>query len=242
MEEKLLMANVKSLENLKKEKNIVDIVSFDHNFKYIYTYDAVSLEGRNKMTFEKVKRLLEIEDGTGYSEWEIKEVLNHNNAFKKIIETSKLKKNLTEEDIKDLHAILEDNISVGGVYRNVNIQIPGAAHQPPDNIKVYHRMKRLFNDLEDYKLDLFDEGLLMHANIAKIHPFLDANGRLSRLVLNFYLIKAGYLPISISVDKRVDYFKALEEFKVNKDIEPLKLFVVKEMNLRYKDLIDKLDI
>lgn len=238
MDNKLLDANVRALNSLKRDHNIE---VYEKEFLTVYTYDAVSLEGKNKMTYEKVKRLIELGDKSDYSEREVKEILNHVKAYNYIIELSNKKNHLTEEDIKDIHDILEEEISIGGVYRNVNIQIPGATHQPPDNIKVYDRMKRLFRIIEEEKLTPFDEGVLIHANLAKIHPFLDANGRLGRLVLNFYLIKSNYLPITISLNKRNEYFKSIDTFKVEKDINPLKEFIITELNERYNNLIEKIE-
>lgn len=239
MEEKLLKANKESYKNLTdKQDELVN--ELEKDFLNRYTYDAVSLEGRNKVTYEKVTRIIGLKDKTGYSEREIKEVLNHAEAYRYVLKLTKKQNRLTEEDIKDIHQMLEEGIVLGGVYRNVNIQIPGAIHQPPNNVKVYDRMKRLFDDIKEKEYDYLDEGLLIHATLAKIHPFLDANGRLSRLVLNFYLIKAGYLPISIKLDKREEYFKTLEEFKVNKDINPLKTFILNLLNERYDEEILKL--
>lgn len=239
MEEKLLKANKESYKNLTdKQDELVN--ELEKDFLNRYTYDAVSLEGRNKVTYEKVTRIIGLKDKTGYSEREIKEVLNHAEAYRYVLKLTKKQNRLTEEDIKDIHQMLEEGIVLGGVYRNVNIQIPGAIHQPPNNVKVYDRMKRLFDDIKEKEYDYLDEGLLIHATLAKIHPFLDANGRLSRLVLNFYLIKAGYLPISIKLDKRDEYFKTLEEFKVNKDINPLKTFILNLLNERYDEEILKL--
>ena len=53
----------------------------------------------------------------------------------------------------------------------------------------------------------------------KIHPFLDGNGRCARIVLNYYLIKNGRKPVIIPLERKEEYFNALEEFKVNKDIQ-----------------------
>ena len=68
--------------------------------------------------------------------------LNHVRAYDLIAKWAKEGTNLTEELVKDLHEVLVKDIFQGGVYRNVNIQIKGASHQPPDYIKVYDRMKK----------------------------------------------------------------------------------------------------
>ena len=54
----------------------------------------------------------------------------------------------------------------------------------------------------------------------KIHPFLDGNGRVARIILNYELQKYGLKPITISYSEKEHYFQLLEEFKVNKNIEP----------------------
>lgn len=242
MDRKLLDANVKSynllIDNLKDSKKLEEI---EKDFLNVFTYDQVSMEGRNKMPYESVKRLIELNDKSTFSEREIKEVLNHVKAYEEILNLTKTNDRLTEDNIKDIHQILEKDIQMGGVYRNLNIQIPGAIHQPPSYVKVYDRMKRMFNDLKDSPKTLFEEGIFIHANLSKIHPFLDANGRLSRLILNFYLIKSNYIPISIPLSKREEYFKNIEEFKVNKNIEPLKLFIIKLLNERYEKVINMLE-
>ena len=98
--------------------------------------------------------------------------------------------------LKDLHELLVDGIFQGGVYRNVNIQIIGATHQPPDYVKVYDRMAKVFRNLADFEGTPIERAVYINAAISKIHPFLDANGRVARLLMNYYLIKAGYLPVS----------------------------------------------
>lgn len=48
-----------------------------------------------------------------------------------------------------------------------------------------------------------------HYRLVKIHPFQDGNGRLSRLLMNLILMRAGYPPTLIRVEDRQEYFKSL---------------------------------
>ena len=59
-----------------------------------------------------------------------------------------------------------------------------------------------------------------HAEFVRIHPFIDGNGRTSRLIMNYQLMSAGFLPVSIAKENRLDYYNALEEYAVNGNLNP----------------------
>lgn len=48
-----------------------------------------------------------------------------------------------------------------------------------------------------------------HAWFERIHPFVDGNGRVGRLMLNFLLVQQGYPPAVILAEKRRQYLQAL---------------------------------
>ena len=57
-----------------------------------------------------------------------------------------------------------------------------------------------------------------HLQLLKVHPFLDGNGRLARIILNYELILHDLKPIYLTFDERNKYFEMVEDFKVNKNI------------------------
>lgn len=52
---------------------------------------------------------------------------------------------------------------------------------------------------------------LLHGELVKIHPFIDGNGRTSRLIMNMELMRSGYVPVIIKKDDRLKYYEALDK-------------------------------
>ncbi len=54
---------------------------------------------------------------------------------------------------------------------------------------------------ESHKLHPIERAAKVHADFVGIHPFIDGNGRTSRLLMNLKLLKSGYPPCVITVEK-----------------------------------------
>ena len=102
-------------------------------------------------------------------------------------------------------------------------------------------MAKFFYDIAHFEGTDLELAAYTHLQIAKVHPFLDGNGRLARLMLNFQLMKAGYLPISLPSKYREQYFNCLEEFKVNKTSQPFMELLEHRLNREYDRLIGLID-
>ncbi|MCK9605904.1 MAG: Fic family protein [Methylomonas sp.] len=57
----------------------------------------------------------------------------------------------------------------------------------------------------------------LHVDFVGIHPFVDGNGRTSRLLMNFELMRRGFLPVIIPVENRLAYYDALDTVHTSGD-------------------------
>ena len=204
-------------EQLPKEV----LQSFDRSFEVEYTHNSTAIEG-NTLSLIQTKAILE--DGIsvgGKTLREIYEVVNHNKAFGFVKKCVTEGKALDETIIKDIHALLMENILTGGVYRNVEVRISGAKHKPPVPSEMYHQIKNFYADMP-YKVkeNAIEFAAWTHAEFVKIHPFVDGNGRTSRMIMNYQLLASGFLPVSIAKENRLEYFEALEAYAVEGDLNP----------------------
>jgi len=210
-------------EFLRKKAHIPQTAfeSFEKSFDIEYTHNSTAIEG-NTLTLVETKAILEDALSVGgKSLREIYEVVNHNKAFSYVKDCIAENKPLDEQIVKDIHAILTENIMTGGIYRNVAVRITGAAHKPPLPSEMYLQIKDFFAGLSTNftKMDAIQFAAYTHAEFVKIHPFEDGNGRTSRLIMNYQLMANGFLPISIAKERRIEYFNALEAYAVDGDLQ-----------------------
>lgn len=91
-------------------------------------------------------------------------------------------------------------------------------------------------DLQDLISEIIDnEGkdvltiaAYFHACFENIHPFADGNGRVGRTLLNYYLLTHNVSPVIIYEEDRKEYYRSLERFDTDADLQPLKDFIVRE--------------
>lgn len=120
---------------------------------------------------------------------------------------------LEENTVKDIHALLMENILTGGIYRREEVVISGASHTPPAGKEMYAQIKNFYVELSGKKeMNDIELAAWTHAEFVRIHPFLDGNGRTSRLLMNYQLMGKGFLPIYIAKEDRLAYYNALDQY------------------------------
>lgn len=178
-----------------------------------WTYHSNAIEG-NTLTLQETKVVLEGITIGGKSIREHLEAVNHKNAILLLEDLVQKNEPLTEWTIKSLHQLIlkgidDDN---AGRYRTVNVRISGAEHLPPDQVVIPELMERFISWYRDEAMTLHpvERAARVHSDFVKIRPFVDGNGRTSRLLMNLELMKSGYPPAVLPVDLRLAYYTFLD--------------------------------
>lgn len=216
----ILCQKREQLKEMRKHLPEEILESFDKSFEIEYTHNSTAIEG-NTLSLIQTKAVLE--DGIsvgGKTLREIYEVVNHQKAFRFIQKCIVEGKQLDEKIIKDIHALLMDNILTGGIYRTVEVRISGAGHKPPVPSQMYQQIKKFYGDMQSRaEGNAVELAAWTHAEFVKIHPFVDGNGRTSRMIMNYQLMANGFLPVSIAKENRLEYFEVLEAYAVNGELQ-----------------------
>jgi Fic family protein len=192
-------------------------------FELEYTYESNRIEG-NTLTLQETA--LVVEKGLtigGKTLQEHLEAINHTHALDYVKELVQDKTDFTETILLNIHKLILQSIDNGnaGTYRKVQVMISGAKHIPPQPYLVQKEMETLFIWYNKHKATLHPVLLSaeLHERLVTIHPFIDGNGRTSRLLMNLILLQHGY-PIAIlkgDVQSRLQYYAALEAAQTNND-------------------------
>jgi fido (protein-threonine AMPylation protein) len=75
-------------------------------------------------------------------------------------------------------------------------------------------------EAEDYESVALYLAVWLHAEVIRIHPFEDGNGRTSRALMSTVLVRLGLRPISIDAPKQ-EYIDALNLFYKTENFDPL---------------------
>lgn len=183
-----------------------------------WTYNSNAIEG-NTLTLKETKVVLEGITIGGKSMREHFEVINHKEAIdyvEAIIAGGEL---FSEHLLKAIHQLVLKNIDAknAGIYRRENVLIAGAEHRPPDYLQVPIQMAALIQDYRDFSGHHIERAARLHVDFVKVHPFVDGNGRTARLLMNFDLMKSGFLPVVFKAADRLAYYEALDKAHTQND-------------------------
>lgn len=186
------------------------------DFMIDYTYNSNAIEG-NTLTLPETELVLK--EGVTIAGKPLRhhlEAIGHKDAYYYVEDLVKIQTPISEKTIRDIHSlVLMDRQTDKGIYRSVPVRIgtfyPCQPYEVP--IKMEQLMAEYHSEMQ--KLHIIERIALFHLKFETIHPFIDGNGRVGRLLLNLELMKEGYPPINIKFSDRGRYYDCFNRYREN---------------------------
>jgi len=200
----------KSIEinNLLEMKDIKDVIFIEFAKEFIF--NSNNIEG-SKIPAKEVKKIIETGNSRYKNRNEIKEVYNSIEAMKYLQSGFKF----NSPSIKRLYYILTKDLTMSGGghyprgFKTVENVVNNQSTIPPDEVE--NAIVNLLQYYKDNKKTMYPLQLAydFHLRYENIHPFLDANGRTGRLIMNKILMDRGYFPMIIYAKNSRAYYNAI---------------------------------
>lgn len=103
--------------------------------------------------------------------------------------------------------------------------------------KVPMKLDELCSDLNQKRRELLDVdddvakyilSFDTHFKLVTIHPWVDGNGRMARLVMNLLQYEFGLMPSKIQKENKAEYIQALIDSRERESLEPIREFLLSE--------------
>ncbi len=169
------------------------------------------------------------------------EALNHKAGLDYIKQVATHVTPITQKEVLRIHELILTRLDDewAGRYRNVPVRIVGSTHLPPNTLKVFDLMDAWEHSAAEEWSSVHPVLLAadLHSTLAGIHPFVDGNGRASRLVMNLTLLRHGWPVIVIPSEStlRLAFYQALEDTQTGSKPTAFREFVV----ARTDDMLDR---
>ncbi|MEZ4941198.1 MAG: Fic family protein [Saprospiraceae bacterium] len=220
-------------------------------FRLEWNYNSNHIEG-NTLTYQETELYL-IFDQTPtnpHTGRELEEMKAHDVAVELIRQwASDPNRQLTEADIRELNKTIlvrpfwKDAETSDGQKTRRQIQI-GEYKQHPNHVRLPNNEifryaepadvpQKMGELLEWYRtegsnLHPIITAALLHYRFVRIHPFDDGNGRISRLLLNYHLLRNNLPPLVIKSADKQNYLFALQKADVG-DLDAFCIYVAEQL-------------
>lgn len=191
-------------------------------------FNSNAIENSTLTLKETEKILLDKEVSRNVSVREIFEAKN----LARVMEYFELKKNelsLTSETILLVHKMLIENIddNIAGRFRTKNEYVRVGSYIAPAPEHVERMVDAILSEYEsnidDYPIDKIAK---FHLDFETIHPFLDGNGRIGRVIVNFQLNKLGFPNLIIRDKEKKIYYQSFREYNDSKNTKTMEKIIV----------------
>ncbi|HPD82068.1 MAG TPA: Fic family protein [Candidatus Pacearchaeota archaeon] len=229
--EKLVKGYDEGIKKLSKE----EFIRFEKSFFTELTYNSNAIEG-NSLSLEETS--IVINEGLSPEGKTLREVYEAKNHMKALELIRNYKGVLNEQFILKIHSIILNDISerFAGKYRENPVRVIGSDFHFPSPEKIPQLMGNLIYWYNKNKKNMhpLELAIIFSMKFVSIHPFIDGNGRVSRLIMNFILQKKRYPWINIYNKQRQKYLKAVRKAN-NEDYSEIINFLIEVIKENMKD-------
>ncbi|MGO4770592.1 Fic family protein [Flavobacterium sp. W22_SRS_FK3] len=229
-----------ALEKLLKEIDVLkakletfsqtDLHKIKKTFEVEYTFESNRMEG-NTLTLQEAKMV--INEGltiSGKTMREHLEMINHQEAIRFLKDLQQKNNSFNEKDLLSIHNLILRGINpeVAGHYRK-SLITNDRGLTPSEPVMISKEIEEYFfwYEINKNRLHPIILAAEMHIRLLKIHPFMDGNGKTSRLVMNLILLQKGYLIANIKgdIENKTYYSQLLDNTLSQNNTENFILFI-----------------
>jgi Fic family protein len=212
-------SEAEKLQDLKEVYNkwygqlsAAEIKKCEEDFIVRFTYNTNAIEGNRLSLRETSMILTENVIPAGATPNDYNETINSKDCYEFI-------KNYTGEFnqkfLLKIHGLLTKNTNskIVGKYRDHDVRISGSDWIPSSYKKIRQEIRKIFQWYysERKKLHPVELGAILHNKLVRLHPFSDGNGRTSRVVMNWILMKSKFPMFYVELRDKIHYYEAIEK-------------------------------
>lgn len=245
------------LEVLKEYQELGISEQIDYQKFYLYSIITHSTAIEGSTVTEIENQLLFDEGITAKGKPMVEQLMNLDlkRAYEQSIRWAREHKPFTVEMLKNLSALVMRNTgshystlmgefdSSKGDLRLVGVTAGAGGRSYMDYRKVPMKLEELCNHINQRRealikspnaIDAYLLSFDSHNILVTIHPWVDGNGRMSRLIMNHLQFEFGLVPAKIIKEDKAQYIEALNESREEEAMAPFQEFMLKEhtQNLR----------
>jgi len=194
-------------------------------------YNSNAIENSTLTLAETEKILLEMELSRDISLREVFEAKNLARVMEYIGTKSQVTE-VSEDLILLLHQMLLGAINdkIAGRFRGPNeyVRVGSFIASAPEHIT--RRIDQMLADYTSNQETYFAEKIArFHLEFETIHPFLDGNGRIGRVLINYQLLRLGFPPIIIRDKEKQTYYKSFTQYRNGQKMTIMETIIIRAL-------------
>ncbi len=237
MIQNLLALRMRFLLQIEDKESLLRLIDESEIAEQVYNSNAIENSTLSLEETEKV--LMQIDLERFITERELFESKNLAKVVQYISKKAKTHP-LNKEIILFLHKTLLSNIrdEIAWRFRQDDEWVKVWNHIAPSPEHVEKRIKKALLEYENnIEKNIIERIAHLHLEFENIHPFVDGNGRIWRVLNNYLLIRENFVPINIRFVERKTYYSALKEYDLKKTTKKMEDIIYKAlMNSYHKRL------